>query len=473
MSGVPQIVIIGGGVTGLSAAHRLGLVTQPEALRITVLEADQRLGGKIRTEQVAGRALDVGAEALLARVPQAIALCRELGLGDELVAPATEHPFVWTRGRLRPLPPRMLAGLPDGAGTVAASGILSRAGMLRAGLDLWLPSRAPERDTSIGELVRRRLGREVFERLIDPLLGGIHGGSADELSVRATAPQLQAAMRSGHGLIRGLRSLAPSAPGAPAPPMFLSLRGGLGSLIDALRTSLAGAEIRTSAVVEAIERAGERARVRLADGEELTADHILIATPAYEAAEILRQACPDAAGELRAIEFASVATVVLQYRRSAIAAALQGSGFLVPRTEGRLMTACTWASAKWPQLAGDHLLLKASVGRFRDARALALGDEDLIDSVHRELAVAMDLREAPLHASVARFERGMAQYKVGHLELVQRVERALTQLPCVSIAGASYRGVGVGACVRDGEAAAERIASSLQPFGRPLAPVAP
>jgi oxygen-dependent protoporphyrinogen oxidase len=468
-------VIVGGGIAGLAAAHRLLRLVPSGSVQVTVLEADQRFGGKVRTLPFAGRALDVGAEALLTRVPHAVALCRELGLGDRLLAPATDQPFIWTRGELRPLPPRLLAGLPDGAGAVAASGILSRAGMLRAGLDLWLPARAPAGDVSIGQLVRGRLGREVFERLIDPLLGGIHGGSADELSVRATAPQLEAAMRSRRGLVRGLRALAGGAHAAPAGPMFLSLDGGLGALTDALLAWLTpAAEARTAAAVQALEASSQgRVRVVLRSSEELLADHVILATPAFAAAEILQHACPVAARALARIEFASVATVVLAYPTAALRAPLGGSGFLVPRTEGRTITACTWASAKWPQLAGEQVLLKASVGCFNDARALALGDDQLVQRVHAELVAAMGLREPPAQASVARFDRGLAQYRVGHLDLVTGIEAALAPLPAVSVTGASYRGVGVGACVRDGEAAATRVATALAGSGHQLTSVAP
>jgi oxygen-dependent protoporphyrinogen oxidase len=468
------VVIVGGGITGLAAARRLIRLAPAQSLQVTVLEADARFGGKIRTESFAGRTLDVGAEALLTRVPQAVALCRELGLGDDLVAPATDQPFIWTRGELRPLPPRMMSGLPDGVGAVAASGILSRAGMLRAGLDLWLPARAPTDDVSIGRLVRRRLGREVFERLIDPLLGGIHGGSADELSVRATAPQLEAALRSRRGLVRGLRALAGGAHAAPAGPMFLSLRGGLGALTDALVAGLSAAELRNGVAVQAIEESSEgRVRVVSEGSEELLADHVVLATPAFAAAEILQHACPEASSALRRIEYASVASVLLAYPAAALPAPLGGSGFLVPRTEGRTITACTWASAKWPQLAGEQVLLRASVGRFRDARALGLDDDRLVERVHAELVAAMGLREAPKQASVARFDRGLAQYRVGHLDLVAGIDAALARLPAVTVTGASYRGVGVGACVRDGEAAASRIATALAGSSLQLTPVAP
>ncbi len=472
-------MIVGGGVTGLAAAYRLTRLAPAGSLQVSVLEAQERFGGKIRTEAFADRRVDVGADSLLTRVPQAIALCRELGLGDELVAPVTEQPFVWTRGRLRPLPPRMLAGMPDGVGAVAATGTLSRAGMLRAGLDFLLPSRPLSADVSIGRLVRGRLGREVFERLIDPLLGGIHGGSADELSVRATAPQLAMAIGSRKGLIRGSRTLAGGAHGSPPGPMFLSLSGGLAGLIDALISASAAStelrtELRTGTPVEALERGPDgRVRALLAGGDQLIADHVILATPAHASAGIVQPACPEAARALARIQYASVATVLLAYPAAALAAPLGGSGFLVPRTEGRMLTACTWASAKWPQLAGEPLLLKASVGRFRDERALQLDDAALVDRVHAELSAAMGLRQAPAQARVMRFERALAQYEVGHLELVARIDAALAQLPGVSVAGAAYRGVGVAACVRDGEAAAARITAALAHGDHQLTSIAP
>ncbi len=472
------MVIVGGGVTGLAAAYRLTRLAPAGSLQVSVLEAHERFGGRIRTEAFADRRVDVGADSLLTRVPQAIALCRELGLGDELVAPLTEQPFVWTRGRLRPLPPRMLAGMPDGVGAVAATGTLTRAGMLREGLDFVLPSRPLQADVSIGRLVRGRLGREVFERLIDPLLGGIHGGSADELSVRATAPQLAMAIGSRKGLIRGLRTLAGGSRGTPPGPMFLSLSGGLTGLIDALISASAASselrtELRTGTAVEALEQGPDgRVRVLLAGGDQLIADHVILATPAYASAGIVQHACPEAARALARIQYASVATVLLAYPAAALAAPLGGSGFLVPRTEGRMLTACTWASAKWPQLAGEPLL-KASVGRFRDERALQLDDAALVDRVHAELSAAMGLRQAPAQARVMRFERALAQYEVGHLELVARIDAALAQLPGVSVAGASYRGVGVAACVRDGEAAAARITAALARGDHQLTSIAP
>jgi oxygen-dependent protoporphyrinogen oxidase len=468
MSERRQVVVVGGGIAGLAAAHRLAAM-HPAAggassgrPRITLLEADGRLGGKIRTEVFAGRPLDVGAEALLARVPAGLELCRALGLEHDLVAPANDQPYVWT-DRLRPLPPRLMAGVPDGSRAVVGSGILSPAGLARAGLDLIVPARAPTRDVSIGSLVRRRLGGQVLERLIDPLLGGIHAGSCDELSVRATAPQLEAALKARRSLVRGLRALSGGSLPAPTGPTFLTLSGGLGEVVRTLRERLSTVEFRMGARLQSLDAlSGGGARLTLSGGEVLDADRVILAVPAFAAAVVLGEACPAAAAELEGIPYASVATIGLSYPCEAFDQPLAGSGFLVTRGRGRTITACTWSSAKWSHLAGDTVLLKCSVGHAGDRAALDLDDEQLIRSVRADLARAMNLRAEPFEQRVFRFERALPQYTVGHLERTARIDAALRALPVVSLCGAAYRGVGVASCIRDGQAAADGVLAGLR-----------
>jgi len=468
MSERRQVVVVGGGIAGLAAAHRLAAM-HPAAggassgwPRITLLEADGRLGGKIRTEDFAGRPLDVGAEALLARIPAALDLCHELGLEHDLVAPASDQPYVWT-DRLRPLPPRLMAGVPDGSQAVIGSGILSPAGLARAGLDLIVPARALTHDVSIGSLVRRRLGGQVLARLIDPLLGGIHAGSCDELSVRAVAPQLEAALRARRSLVRGLRVLSGGSLLTPAGPTFLTLSHGLEELVRTLREHLTNVECRTRAVLQGlVPLPGGGARLTLAGGETLSADHVILAVPAFAAAAVLSEACPAAAGELEAIPYASVATIALSYPVDAFDRPLAGSGFLVERDRGRTITACTWSSAKWPHMAGDTVLLKCSAGHAADRSALDLDDEHLIRTVRADLARAMNLRAEPFEQRVFRFERALPQYTVGHLERTARIDAALRAFPVVSLCGAAYRGVGVASCIRDGQAAADGVLAELR-----------
>ena len=482
MSERPLVAIVGGGIAGLAAAdrldaaHRAGDGAGSAGPRIVLLEASERIGGNIRTESFAGRPLDVGAEALLARVPGALELCHDLGLEHDLVAPAEEQPYVWT-DRLRPLPPRLMSGVPDGSQALIGSGILSPLGLARAGLDLIVPARRPTKDVSIGALVRGRLGNQVLDRLIDPLLGGIHAGNCDELSVRAAAPQLEAALRKRRSLVRGLRALSGAPLQAPLGPTFLTLSGGLGELVRTLRERAACVEYRTGCAPRGLSplpddgdgvgvgvegrRGGGGVRLTLADGESLDADHVILAVPAFAAAAILAEACPAAAGELEGITYASVATIALSYPIEAFDGRPAGSGFLAQRIRGRAITACTWSSAKWPHLAGDTVLLKCSAGHSADRTALDLDDERLIAAARADLAEAMDLHEAPLEAKVFRFERAMPQYTVGHHERIARLDAALAGLPGVSLCGAAYRGVGVAACIRDGQTAADRVLAVL------------
>jgi oxygen-dependent protoporphyrinogen oxidase len=280
--------------------------------------------------------------------------------------------------------------------------------------------------------------------------------------VRATAPQLPAALNMRRGLVRGLRALSAAAPaGAAAGPVFLTLRGGLEDLVRGFCAGMSTAEIRTGTAVTGLERRETGARLTLAGGETLDADHVVLAVPAFIAAKLLAGDCPAGAVELATIEYASVATIALSYPPSALDQPLRGSGFLVPRGGGHMITACTWSSSKWSQLAGDHLLLKCSVGHAHNRTALDLDDEALIGAVRSDLAHAMGLRGEPLEQRVFRFERAMPQYAVGHLERIRRIEQALSRLPAVSVAGAAYRGVGVASCIRDGQSAADRSLLAL------------
>ncbi|MEH3054093.1 MAG: protoporphyrinogen oxidase [Patulibacter minatonensis] len=479
-----HVVVVGGGISGLAAAHRLATQSAPGAVQVTLLEASERVGGWVRTETFAGRPVDFGPDSLLVRMPWAADLAAELGLTDELVAPGEGGAFLLSRGELRRLPQGILAGLPGGPMPFIRSGLLGPVGLLRAALDLVLPANAPAADESIGQLVRRRLGKQTLERVIDPLLGGVHAGRCDDLSLQATAPQIAAAARADRSLLRGLRKTAPPAPpaGAAPRPVFMAPRGGMQVLSTRLAAALVelGVVVRTGARVERIEPLDRGPhpddaplRLHLAGGESLEADGVILTTPAPVTSDLLASQAPGAAATLRGLRYASVAHTALAYDPAALPAALPaGTGFLVPRPEGRLMTACTFLDRKWPErravgaaeqqregivdpLSGA-VVIKCSAGRIDDATFQGLSDEQLTAALHGELAELLGITAAPLASRVVRVDRGLPQYAPGH---PARIESAMLEvrdaLPGLALAGAAYRGASVPLCVRDGRTAAD------------------
>lgn len=449
-----RVAVVGGGITGLAAAYYL----RQGGVAVTLVEAGDRLGGKIKTLELDGVPVEAGPDTFLARVPFAVDLCRELGLGDELVSPATGKAWLWIGDRLRPLPERHVLGVPTALRPLVRSGALSPAGVARAALDLVLPQKAQGADPSVAAVVGARMGREVVDRLVDPLVGGINAGRADSLSLAATArPLADAALRS-RSLVLGLRR-APSGPGGP---VFLGLAGGLERLSDRLAQELDGARLGT--VVRTIAGTGRGYRVECAPGPHLDVDAVVVTVPSYAAAGLVADLSPAAAGHLAAIRHASVVTATLAYRPSALPRPLEGSGMLVPRVEGRLMTACTWSTTKWPALAATGLvLLRASAGRDCDDRAMELDDGEVVRRLHGELRQVLHLREEPVASLVSRFPRGFPQYDVGHQARVAAIDTALgADAPNVVVAGAAYRGLGIAACVEQARGAARRITGTMR-----------
>ena len=468
----PVVAVVGGGIAGLAAAWELAGSGAPAGAagpRVTVLEADGRLGGKIERRPFAGRDVDLGPDAFVARRPEAVELCEELGLGGELVAPAEAAAYVWTGGRLRRLPAGLALGVPTRLGPLARSGILSPGALARAALDVVLPNRArtdggaAPADAAVGPLVAGRLGRQVVERLADPLVGGIHAGSVEEMSAAAVFPDLLRAAGEGGSLMRRLRPPAPASPGAPA-PVFRSLRGGLAGLVDRLAEGLgrAGVELRTSCEVRRLDRR-DRWVLDTADGTSLAADAVVLALPAPAAAALVAPHSAELAGLLGAVAYASVTLVTLCFAAGDVAPLPPGTGYLVPRTGGDMVTACTWMSAKWPELArpGD-VLVRASLGRFGDDRALAMDDDALVGRVVAELTPALGLQGGPADAVVARFPMAFPQYTVGHLDRVAAMEQAAGRLGGLALAGAALRGVGIPACIASGRRAARSVVGHLE-----------
>jgi protoporphyrinogen/coproporphyrinogen III oxidase len=462
MQSRPHVVIVGGGISGLATAHylRTGLGSD---VRLTLLEGGSQLGGKIANEQFSGHLVDTGPDALLVRVPAMAALLEDLGLSDQIVAPAGLGAHVWSRGKLRRLPTGTLFGIPDRLIPLMKSGLMSPLGLARAAFDLVLPRRRPlSSDPSIADLVTPRLGSQVFNRLVEPLLGGVHAGRAAELSAKSTVPDIVRLAEKNRSLYLGLRKMRRNAPPSTGAPVLITLQGGLGRLVETLVARLSGDDLRLDSAATLITREGGRYRVDLADrqsgGESIVADAVVLATPAFATAELLAELAPEAVQVLAETPYVDVATIWLAYPRSAMGRPLDGTGFLVPPEEGKLLVGCTWSSAKWPHLADDSLvLIRCMVGRRGDRRWLDLDDETMVRRLHDELVQAMGLSAGPVQQSIQRWPRAMPQYLVGHQERLDALSAAIQHLPGLYLTGASYRGVGIASCVADAQRVAQDV----------------
>jgi oxygen-dependent protoporphyrinogen oxidase len=454
------VAVVGGGIAGLAAAYEF--VTGGAPGPVTLLEADNRLGGKIREAALADQRVEAGPDAFLARVPEAVDLSRELGLGDELVSPEAGDAWVWSGGRLHRLPGDLVLGVPSDLVAVARSGILSPSGLVRAAGDLVRPRTRWTGDVSVGAVVGRRFGPETVARLVDPLLGGIHAGDANRLSVEATAPQLAAVAGRERSLLLGLRRLRRTMP-ARGGPLFLAPRSGMGRLVERLAEEVGkGALIRTGCPVSKLVDTGEveGPRYRLETAEDpVEADAVVLAVPAGAAATLLESLSPHAASELRAIRHASVAVALLAYPAASFPQPLPGSGVLVPRREGRLMTACSCGSAKWPHWASPGVVvLRVSAGRIDDSRVASMDDDEVLSRLRGELADLLGVTGPPLDAHLIRWPDAFPQYEVGHQARVQRIETSLARdAPGIAVAGGPYLGIGIPACIAQGRAAARQL----------------
>lgn len=463
----PHVVVVGAGVAGLTAARSL-LQSLPGA-RVTVLEAAPRTGGKLRLGEVAGQTVDLGAEAILNRRPEAVGLARDLGLEERLVHPVTTAAGIWTRGAVRPLP-RTVMGVPADLAGVASSGIVSRSGVRRARLERALRRVDVSQDVGVGVLVSRRLGTEVRDRLVEPMLGGVYAGRADELSLRATVPQLVPAIAEHRSLLAAASAVAAAAASSAAPtvepvPVFAGLDGGVGGLTVALERSVAaaGAIVRCSTTVREVSLtpSGFRFVVGASVAPEVVdADAVVVAVPAVAAARMLSAAAPSAAADLARIAYASMAVVTLALPASA-AVDLHGSGFLVPPVDGRQVKAATYSSRKWGWLREDLLVVRCSIGRYGDERQLQLDDEELVRTAAAELGEAVGLQGPVLDSAVTRWGGGLPQYAVGHLDRVRRIREAVARVPGLEVCGAAYDGLGIPACIASAEQATTRLTEHL------------
>lgn len=428
-----RVAVVGGGMAGLAAAHELAA----GGAEVVVLEGSSRLGGKLLLGEVGGLTLDLGAESILARRPEGLALMHAVGLDDRVVNPRTSDAAIWTHGALRPMPPTVM-GIPA---TADLNGI--------ATVDAHVVA-VPEGDVSVAEFVAARLGADVVDRLVEPLLGGVYAGHADQLSLQATAPQIAAL---GDDLLAGAAKARSAA--TASGPVFAGLVGGVGQLPGVVAD---GIDVRLDATVRSITRAGDGWQLAVGpttDVETIQVDAVVVATPAPAAARLLAEAAPDAAFALAGVDYASVAIVTYVFDDGP---EFVGSGFLVPPVDRTFIKAATISSNKWGWVADSgRTVIRASVGRAGEATLLQSDDADLTARALIDLRTAFGVLPEPIDSRVQRWGGGLPQYAVGHLALVDTVERDVATVRGLEVCGAAYRGIGIPAVIASGQAAARRL----------------
>lgn len=469
-------IVIGGGISGLAAAHRLLL----SGVRVTVVEGSTHWGGKLRSGEIAGIRVDLGAEAMLARRPEGLELARSAGLSAALRPPALASAAIWTRDSLRPMPQGHLMGVP--ATPAALAGVLSDAGVARIARDADLPPTELGEDVALGRYVAERMGDELVDRMVEPLLGGVYAGDVYRISMRAALPALFQAARREPSLQAAVRAVqrqqaedaartAEAGAARPGTPVFTGIDGGLGRLPEAVTESCLdeGGTLLSGSPVRELNRTPDGWSVLLDNGQLLTGNAVVLAVPAAPAARLLAGVAPAAARELAAVEYASMALVTMAFRRADLARLPRGSGFLVPAVDGRNIKAATFSSSKWDWLAAQDpglFVLRTSLGRFGDDKTLERDDAELVGLSLADLQEAAGLSARPVDTRVVRWPAGLPQYAVGHVARVARIRAAVAALPGLRLCGAAYDGVGVPACIGGADLAARELLATLAPQPR-------
>ncbi|MDF0675290.1 MAG: protoporphyrinogen oxidase [Nitrospira sp.] len=470
------VVIVGGGISGLATAFSLHEKATKANLPIhcTVLESDPSWGGKIVTHRIGEIVTEAGPDSFLSQKEAGLDLCLKLGLADQLINTnaTAKKASVLYGGRLHDLPEGLLSFVPKQLGSFFRSGLLTWTGLARMGLEIAVPRGPSTGDESLGAFLRRRFGAQAYERVLEPLMAGIYAGDAEQMSLRATFPRFFELEQRHGSIIRGMMATKKAASSVstdqPRRTMFVSLKNGLSDLVTALTSRLTqqGVELRMGARVEALRvRSHELGRwmydLVLQDGSALSAESVVLATPAYVSADLVRPLSPIAGGLLDMIPYASTATIAMALPRT-LTTAIEGFGFIVPRTEQRHLIAATWTSLKWPHRApADQLLLRCYVGGVGREEILRLDDEQLTAKVRAELSALCGIRAEPSYSEVNRWWKGMPQYTLGHLDRLAQLDAAVSRYPGLVLTGAGYRGVGIPDCIRDGAVAAERVVQDL------------
>jgi len=481
-----QIVVIGGGIAGLSAAYYLHKKVE-DTISITLMEADSFWGGKIVTERVddvvpeGDFVIEGGPDTFVVTKPWGVRLCKELGIADRLrgTNPETKKTYILKNDALHELPGGLTMMIPTEFGPMIRTGLLSWPAKIRMGMDFFLPAQLENGDETMGEFVTRRLGRSAYENLIEPLMSGIYAGDGDKLSLHATLPYLRDLERKYGGLVKGALAVrkerarkAKASGKSPNPTpgsrsIFLTPLTGLAEIVEALVAELdaAGVDMRLNSRVIDVTRnelARDTWQVALGGGERLNADAIILATPAFVSGALVEDIAPKLAAELSAIEYVSTATVTLAFRESDLPRPLDGYGYVIPRREDRKALASTWTSTKFPHRAPEgYALIRVFIGRAGQEADIIWDEDELLVIARQELELTLGITAEPLLKRVFCWEKAMPQYNRGHPERLDRIDAALDAYPGLALAGNGYRGIGIPDCIHSGELAAERVINQL------------
>jgi oxygen-dependent protoporphyrinogen oxidase len=456
-----KTVVIGGGISGLAAAYAL----QKLDANYLLLESSDHLGGKIITYAGDGFLIEGGPDSFLTQKRTALDLCRELGLGDQLIGSnhtATPSTYVLSKGQLHPMPEGMMLMAPTMILPILRSKLISWPGKLRMGMEIFIGRNTTNPDESLGSFVRRRMGSELLDKIAGPLMGGIHAGDPDALSLRSTFPMFTDMEKTHRSLVLGMmkrkKAQAAQAPTGKRPSMFTTLTGGLQQLPDAIAARLNPQQVRLNCRVQSLAAEGDQYRIVLADGSSLLADNVVFTTPAYATAEIIQQLDPALAEKLRKIRYVSTSTVSLAFRRSELTCELNGFGFIVPATEGRRINACSWSSTKFSHRApDDYVLMRVFIGGAFTEDLAEQDEATLIEIARQELREIMGITATPVLARAYRWKKSNPQYNVGHGALIEEIDQAVASHPGLYLAGAAYRGSGIPDCIQSGMDTAAKI----------------
>ncbi|MFZ3578672.1 protoporphyrinogen oxidase [Virgibacillus sp. DJP39] len=466
MDNVKEIVIVGGGITGLSAAYYLQKEIKEKHLpyKVKLVEASNRLGGKIQTVQKDGFTIERGPDSFLSRKTPAVKLAEEVGLTDKLVRNGTGQSYILVNNKLHKMPSGSYMGIPTTARPFLFSKLFSLKGKLRAGFDYALPKSKDVPDQSLGAFFRHRFGNELVENLIEPLLSGIYAGDIDDMSLMATFPNFYQVEQEHRSLIKGLQKTLPKPSGSKKkkPGMFYSFQGGLESLVKQIEQKLEADTVTFNAAVDHIEKKDHGYHLLLSNGQVYKADAVIMATPHHTLSKVFSQF--DFFHEFDNVPATSVANVAMAFDQSAIKKDIDGTGFVVSRNSDFRITACTWTHKKWPNSTPEgSVLIRCYVGRPSDQEVVDLSDEEIKGIVLKDLNKTMNITQEPKFSVISRWKNAMPQYTVGHKERIANVRNHMDEsLPGVYLAGSSFEGVGIPDCIEQGEKAVANVLNFLR-----------